>query len=110
MVKRWLEQVLQELHDSEINAGVETFFDAGMRAWIGDARYGIAAERTFNRIGAPPNLEWPDVDAAGRWLHEKAIELHPDSAYARRQLWLSGPTDNGAAKGVDKWRTYWSLT
>jgi hypothetical protein len=26
-----LERVMQQLHDSEINAGVETFYDAGMR-------------------------------------------------------------------------------
>jgi hypothetical protein len=31
-----LEQILQQLHDSEINAGVQTFYDAGMRVWIGD--------------------------------------------------------------------------
>jgi hypothetical protein len=33
-----LERVLQQLHDREINAGVQTFYDAGMRAWIGDSR------------------------------------------------------------------------
>jgi hypothetical protein len=26
-----LEHILQQLHDSEINAGVQTFYDAGMR-------------------------------------------------------------------------------
>jgi hypothetical protein len=31
-----LERILQQLHDSEINAGVQTFYDAGMRVWIGD--------------------------------------------------------------------------
>jgi hypothetical protein len=29
-----LERVLQQLHDSEINAGVQTFYDAGVRVWI----------------------------------------------------------------------------
>jgi hypothetical protein len=31
-----LERVPQQLHDSEINAGVQTFYEAGMRVWIGD--------------------------------------------------------------------------
>jgi hypothetical protein len=26
-----LERILQQLHDSEINAGVQTFYDTGMR-------------------------------------------------------------------------------
>jgi hypothetical protein len=40
-----LEHILQQLHDSEINAGgVQTFFDAGMRIWIGDEANGIQAE------------------------------------------------------------------
>jgi hypothetical protein len=39
-----LERVLQ-LHDSEINAGVQTFFDAGMRVWIGDEMNGIRRKR-----------------------------------------------------------------
>jgi hypothetical protein len=44
-----LEHVLQQLHDSEINAGVQTFYDAGMRVWIGDEMNGIQAETTINR-------------------------------------------------------------
>jgi hypothetical protein len=40
-----LERVLQQLHDSEINAGVQTFFDAGMRVWIGDEMNGIRRKR-----------------------------------------------------------------
>jgi hypothetical protein len=39
-----LERILQQLHDSEINAGVQTFYDAGMRVWIGDGMNGIRAE------------------------------------------------------------------
>jgi len=42
----------QQLHDSEINAGVQTFFDAGMRIWIGDEANGIQAETTINRTHA----------------------------------------------------------
>ena len=47
-----LEHILQKLHDSEINAGVQTFFDAGMRIWIGDEANGIQAETTINRTHA----------------------------------------------------------
>jgi hypothetical protein len=47
-----LERILQQLHDSEINAGVQTFYDAGMRIWIGDEANGIQAETTINRAGA----------------------------------------------------------
>jgi hypothetical protein len=35
-----LERVLQQLHDSEINAGMQTFYDAGRRVWIGDEANG----------------------------------------------------------------------
>jgi hypothetical protein len=35
-----LERVLQQLHDSKINAGVQTFYDAGMRVWIGEGGNG----------------------------------------------------------------------
>jgi len=41
-----LERVLKQLHDSEINAGVQTFYDTGMRTWIGDESNGIQAETT----------------------------------------------------------------
>jgi hypothetical protein len=44
-----LEHILQQLHDSEINAGLQTFYDAGMRVWIGDEANGIQAETTINR-------------------------------------------------------------
>jgi hypothetical protein len=39
---------LGQLHDSEINAGAQTFYDAGMRIWIGDEMNGIHAETTIN--------------------------------------------------------------
>jgi hypothetical protein len=46
------ERILQQFHDSEINAGVQTFYDAGMRAWIGDEANGIQAETTTNRTAS----------------------------------------------------------
>jgi hypothetical protein len=79
-----LEHILMELHDSEINAGVQTFYDAGMRVWIGDESNGIQSETTINRTGnfADPR-KWPEGVTATNWLHEVALRLYPDSKYAK---------------------------
>jgi hypothetical protein len=82
-----LERILQQLHDSELNAGVQTFYDAGMRVWIGDEMNGIRAETTMNRTRAA-RLKWPEGLSAARlsaasWLHETAIRFYPDSRYAK---------------------------
>ena len=69
-----LERVLQALNDSEINAGVQTFFDAGMRVWIGDEMNGIRAETVINRTAAA-RLKWPEGLSAASWLHETALRL-----------------------------------
>ena len=79
-----LEHVLHRLHDSEINAGVQTFYDAGMRVWIGDESNGIQSETTINRTGsfAAPR-KWPEGVTAASRLHETALRLYPDSIYAK---------------------------
>ena len=77
-----LESVLQQLHDSEINAGVRTFYDAGMRVWIGDEANGIQAETTINRTAAA-RLKWQEGFTAASWLHETALRLYPESKYAK---------------------------
>jgi hypothetical protein len=79
-----LEQILQQLHDSEINAGVQTFYDTGMRVWIGDESNGIYAETTINRTAnfAAPR-KWPEGVTAVSWPHEVALGLYPDSEYAK---------------------------
>ena len=80
-----LERILQQLHDSEINAGVQTFYDAGMRVWIGDESNGIQSETTLNRTSAgfAAPRKWPNGVTAASWLHEVAIRLYPDSKYAK---------------------------
>ena len=79
-----LECVLQQLHDSEINAGVQTFYDAGMRAWIGDEINGIQAETVFNRMGSlAASRRWPERVTAASWLHKTALRLYPESKYAK---------------------------
>ena len=79
-----LEQVLQRRHDSEINAGVQTFYDAGMKIRIGDESNGIQSERTINRTGnfADPR-KWPEGVTAASWLHETTLRLFPESPYAK---------------------------
>ena len=77
-----LERILQQLHDSEINAGVQTFFNAGMRVWIGDEMNGILAQTVINRTAAA-RLKWPEGLSAASWLHETALRLYPDSKYAK---------------------------
>jgi hypothetical protein len=74
--------MLQQLHDSEINAGVKMFYDAGVRVCIGDEANGIQAETTINRTRAA-RLKWPERLTAASWLHETALRLYPDSKYTK---------------------------
>jgi hypothetical protein len=46
-----LERVLQQLQESDIDAGVQTSHNAGMRVWIGDEIKGSGRKRRF--IGQP---------------------------------------------------------
>src|SRR5258708_19230594 len=78
-----LERVLQQLHDSEINAGVQAFYDAGMRVWIGDELNGIKAETTINRTAAA-RLKWPDGLTAAGWLNQTPLPLYPQSKNANK--------------------------
>ena len=77
---RNLQQVICELHQSEINAGLQTFWDCGFRVWIGDELNGRAAEAEMG----PRDAAWGDDAAIAHWLHETAIRLYPDSDYERR--------------------------
>jgi hypothetical protein len=77
-----LEHILHQLHDSGINAGVQTFYDAGMRVWIGDEINGMRAETAINRTRAA-RLKWPEGLTAASWLHETALRLYPNSKYAK---------------------------
>ena len=74
-----LERVMQQLHDSEINAGVETFYDAGMRVWLGDTINGIQAEISVK----PTAHQWPAAVTAASWLHAEALRLYPQSNYVK---------------------------
>jgi len=77
-----LEHILQQLHDSEINAGVQTFYDTGMRVWIGDEANGIRTDnRSDSQFRCSPQMA--EGVTAASWLHEVALRLYPDSKYAK---------------------------
>jgi hypothetical protein len=40
---RGLESIIKELHDCEINAGVQTYYPDGLRVWLGDQFNGLVA-------------------------------------------------------------------
>jgi len=55
-------KVLGELYESEINAGMSSFWDNGFRVWIGDDMNGRVAERKFyrsRRTGPDTFKAWP---------------------------------------------------
>lgn len=81
-----LETVLKDLHDSEINAGVQTFHPAGLRVWIGDQMNGLEVSA---HIG-PGDGGWLNDGTAALWLHEAAVKLHPTSEYAKHFIRRGG--------------------
>ena len=78
---RSLDQVVAALHDGEINVGMQSFCFCGMRVWIGDPLNGIQAEAAFG----PKDKAWMTDGSIAEWLHETALRLYPDSAYAARE-------------------------
>lgn len=66
-------EILQLLHDSEINASIEWFFDGIWTVKIGDALNGYKAKVIVK-----------SAEEAEAWLHIMARELYPDSDYARK--------------------------
>jgi len=67
-----LERVLRDLHDSEIDAGIQTLFNGDVRVWLGDELNVTSAETTVRRA----DKRWPAQEAA-LWLHEAAMRLFP---------------------------------
>ena len=69
-----LASFLDDLHDSEINGEIGWFYDGVWCAKIGDKHNGYDAEGTFSGIAE-----------AAEWLRSKAIELYPDSHFAKER-------------------------
>jgi hypothetical protein len=63
-----LESAMQALYDREINCGLESFWDGGWTAWVGDCMNGHKSEKGFSR---------EDLSAVGTWLLAEAERLYP---------------------------------
>ena len=64
--------ILQRLHDSEINASISTFFDRVITAKLGDEMNGFVAEQLCETVAE-----------AKQWLAAEAIRRYPNSEFAR---------------------------
>jgi hypothetical protein len=63
-----LDDAIAALYVREINCGVETFWDGGIKVWIGDAMNGHHAETMFSR---------ENIDPGGARLVDEAARLYP---------------------------------
>jgi hypothetical protein len=68
-----LASLLEDLHDSEMNGEIGWFYDRVWRAKIGDPWNGFRAE-TDGLLS---------LGQAAEWLRSKAIELYPNSEFAK---------------------------
>ena len=66
--------VIQQLHDSEISAGVQTDWPSGLVVWLGESPTRALACETFLR---------GEFDQVAGWLDTQARRLFPDSDYAK---------------------------
>ena len=60
----------------------QTFFDCGLRIWIGNELNGIDASASLE---SGKDGRWPGDGAMALWLHEMTLRLYPESCYARRR-------------------------
>jgi hypothetical protein len=65
--------IIEQLYESEINAGIETDWDHGVRVWIGGGGRHRLTEHTFL-----PH----EFDEVAAWLDHEARRLFPESKYA----------------------------
>jgi hypothetical protein len=63
-----LDDAIAMLYAREINSGLETFWDGGLKVWIGDTMNGHDVEAGFG-------IE--DVGKAAQWLVDEATRLYP---------------------------------
>lgn len=68
-----LHDVIARLYDSEINAGLQAEWDAGITVWLGDDYNGRQVQATFSR---------DEFDRMSEWLDSEARRLFPNSVYA----------------------------
>jgi hypothetical protein len=68
-----LDEVIAALYAREINCGVATVLNAGIRIWIGDGMKGRLAETTFSRHRMGEAAQWL-LDEAARQLYPMAFQ------------------------------------
>lgn len=69
--------MLQDLYDSEINASISWNWDAGVEVRLGNGLYGD--EKNWE---ASDNVK--TIQDAEEWLVTRAIELYPNSVFAKK--------------------------
>ena len=76
-----LERTLQKLHESGIDATVESHARGGMHVRIGDDK-GERARTRIDKTVTNGGHRWISPHAVTRWLHEMAMKCFPSSRYA----------------------------
>ena len=66
--------ILQDLYNSEINFRIETFRNDGFIVYIGDELNGYRDSANYRTI-----------NECIKWLIKRALELYPDSKFARKK-------------------------
>jgi hypothetical protein len=72
--------VLQNLYDSGISAGLQSMWDSGLTAWVGDERSGVKAEKIFRRS---------EFDCIAAWLDQEGRRHFPNSRYSRESYGIA---------------------
>jgi hypothetical protein len=73
-MERTLFRLLKVLNASDISAAASLTPEETVGIWLGDASHGIQAYAFFRL---------DELDLAARWLAGKAVELFPDSPFAK---------------------------
>ena len=68
-----LEEILQDLYDSEINVVISWLWDGGIDVQLGDELNGCKAEGKVSTFAE-----------AAAWLRDEACKYYPDSGFARK--------------------------
>ena len=68
------QDILQALYDSEINCRLESFYDGGWTAWLGDEMNGFRVAEVRGRT----------LDECVKSLADQACSIYPESAFAER--------------------------
>jgi hypothetical protein len=91
--------VIEALHDSEINVGLQSFADCRLRirVWIGDELNGLEA---CGRLGRDKQARWPSEGAIAFWLHDTVMNVLSNTEYVA--LYGNDPSPLAAGKDGDQ--------